>query len=113
MGQMMNILVCPKCNKSPVVYYGCRNCGCKNIQQDLLLHHYCCAYVGKQEEFGSPPVCPKCRYKLTPGSDFERLKGPYVCGSCGSQNMEREFVAMCSGCDLIFPLSQAEEKNVD
>jgi len=104
----MKVLVCPKCKKSPVVYYGCENCGSQDVQQDVLIHHYRCAYVGKQEEFGSPPVCPKCRYVLTPGSDFDKVKGANTCVSC-DHNSKREFVAMCSGCDLIFPLNQAVE----
>jgi hypothetical protein len=107
----MKILVCPKCKSIPKVYYGCRKCGSFKFKSDQLIHHYKCAYIGPQDDFGVPPICPKCRRLLTPGSDFEHLRGLQTCGDCGWQDMDKEFIANCEKCDLIFPLHQAIEND--
>ena len=104
-------LVCPKCSGQLKVRHGCKNCGNANVEQDNLLHHYVCAYVGQSSDFGTPPICPKCRKSVTP-ADFEQLKGPFACNKCGWQDAEMEFVATCAKCTFVFPLNQAREKNV-
>jgi hypothetical protein len=109
------VQVCPRCQGMPTYREGCPNCGSANLENDLLIHHFACAHVGRISDFeaGGDLVCPKCLVRhLVVASDFDYVKGPYRCLGCHWNNVEPEQVAECLRCQYRFPAYQASTQEL-
>jgi len=109
------ILVCPQCRALPTFRYGCRACGSVRLEDQPLMHHFACAYVGYVREFerDGQLVCPKCLARnLVVGADYEHLHGPTRCLDCDWPEGELELLGKCVQCNFQFPLPQALRENL-
>ena len=80
-----SVFVCPQCESLPTFRKGCSCCGSGRIEQEQLVHHFACAYVGRIVDFETEKglVCPKCRARdLCVGADLEYHCGPMKCVDC-------------------------------
>ena len=108
-------LVCPRCESLPSFRHGCPCCGSGRVEQELLIHHFACAHVGRVEDFETPDgiACTKCRAKhLMVGADFEYQRGPLRCLDCQWSPRELELVGHCLRCGFRFPAQQALVKDL-
>ena len=99
------IIVCPECEAIPTFRPGCEVCGSAWSQEQTLIHHYACAYVGPESEFhtASGLACPKCHLQnLVAGSDFEQTRGCLQCADCQTIFAEQKMIAHCLGCQHRF-----------
>ncbi len=112
---MERVLSCPECSGVAAIGSGCRECGSARFEFENLIHHFACAYFGREEEFQSDDgiACPKCRLNhLVAGVDFELIKARYQCEDCGFESNELEQVCNCLHCLLKFPIRMAREQRV-
>ncbi|MBN2216226.1 MAG: hypothetical protein JW719_02495 [Pirellulales bacterium] len=103
-------LLCPRCHALPTYHQGCKQCGSARLDNQRLIHHFPCAYVGYTEEFDrtGEMICPKCRVRnLVVGADYEYLQGPHRCADCGWSGTDLETVGYCLACHWRFTLRQA------
>jgi hypothetical protein len=108
-------LACPVCDCVTSFRSGCPACGSIHTVGNRLMHHFACAHVARISEFecGSELVCPKCRLrKLVVGADFEFLDGNFQCLDCDWRGTELGVTGRCLGCELIFPMELARERDV-
>ncbi len=108
-------LVCPRCESLPSFRHGCPCCGSGRVEQESLIHHFACAYVGRVEDFETADgiACAKCRARhLTVGADFEYQRGPLRCLDCQWSPRELELVGHCLRCGFRFPANQALVKDL-
>lgn len=99
------IIVCPDCESIPTFRQGCGACGSAWTEQEVLIHHYACAYVGPEQEFLTQDgmVCPKCRLRdMVTGADFEQIKGCLRCTDCDAIFAESKMIGHCLSCQLRF-----------
>lgn len=106
-----NVLVCPECEAVPTFRHGCGNCGSAVIEQERLLHHFACAYVGTEKEFRADSrrfSCPKClQTDLVVGADFEVTSGPFRCADCGEVVNTASLIGHCVCCEHRFIAAEA------
>lgn len=79
----------------------CPGCGTPDLDSYDLIHHFVCAYVGPERDFGKPgeSVCPKCQKELKHiGVDYDRPSTVYECNECGKTFQEPEVDAVCINC---------------
>ena len=99
------VIVCPECEAIPTFRQGCGACGSAWTEQEVLIHHYACAYVGPEQEFltADGMVCPKCRLRsMVAGSDFEQIKGVLRCTDCDAVFTEQKMIGHCLACQHRF-----------
>lgn len=80
-----------------------------------MLHHYRCAYIGKEEEFksGLNYSCPKCHKELKHiGVDYDRVGKNYFCLDCHELHIETEMRAECRQCKRVFSEEQAIQQTI-
>lgn len=81
----------------------CPSCRSIKLTKSLLLEHYPCGLVARQDAFinGSDLVCPKCKAKLhMVGSDYRDLSYMFVCQGCGAINRDLLHTLKCAVCDV-------------
>ncbi len=108
-------LACPICDCVTTFRPGCPSCGSIRTVGNRLMHHFACAHVARVSAFecGGELVCPKCRLrKLVVGVDFEFLDGNFQCLDCEWRGTEMGVAGRCLGCELIFPVELARERDV-
>lgn len=110
------VWVCPQCHALPSFRPACPCCGSAGVEQDRMLHHYACAFVGPTSEFrlnDEGLACPKCcAQRLMVGTDCEFLDGPHRCSDCDWSAAELEIVGHCMKCGFRFPAQQAVLEDV-
>ena len=83
----------------------CPSCGSSDLHYEELIHHFRCAYVGKQSDFQNDSggmTCPKCEKDLKHiGMDYDRPSYIHVCNSCHEEFMEPKMEAVCFDCDEV------------
>ena len=110
-----SVLVCPQCESLPTFRRGCSCCGSGRIEQELMIHHFACAHVGRAVDFESERglACPKCRVRdLTVGADLEYQRGPLQCIDCRWMIEELTTIGHCLACGFRFPAEQALVKEL-
>ncbi|TWT72685.1 hypothetical protein Pla123a_39830 [Posidoniimonas polymericola] len=105
---------CPECYSLLSYRDGCQACGSFDTEPTRLIHHFACAHVGPEAEFGlGAPACPKCRNaKLVVGADFEYIEGPHKCRECSWSDAELSLIAECMSCGKRADAREAIEKDV-
>ncbi|HHT9120394.1 MAG TPA: diguanylate cyclase [Candidatus Hypogeohydataceae bacterium YC41] len=118
-GELLDkVNLCPFCGHFQINFREvCPDCHSMKIEEEATIHHYRCAYVGKEKEFreGSELRCPKCRKELRHiGVDYERPIENFWCSACGSNFSEGIVECLCLNCGKIFspenvPIKQIRE----
>lgn len=94
--------VCPSCKSNHLIYREtCAKCHSSNIENEDLIHHFPCAYVGKASDFGKGDhmKCPKCRKSLKNlGRDYDMPSSVYTCRSCNHSAQQPLIRAKCTLC---------------
>ncbi|MCA9051714.1 MAG: hypothetical protein KDA89_23410 [Planctomycetaceae bacterium] len=113
--QLDRILLCPECEAVATFRPGCGACGSARTENEVLMHHYACAYVGPEAEFRTDAgfVCPKCRLTdLVAGADFEQTHGCLHCRDCDAIFTELRLIGHCLACEHRFPYEEALLRDV-
>ncbi|MCB7130298.1 MAG: diguanylate cyclase, partial [Candidatus Brocadiales bacterium] len=99
--------LCPFCQHFQINFREiCPECRSLMIKEEPTIHHFRCAYVGKEIDFREGPVlrCPKCGRELRHiGVDYDRPTEDLWCTSCSSNFYESTVQCHCLNCDKIFP----------
>lgn len=97
--------VCNTCYNSQLHFREtCPSCHSSNLENEDLVHHFSCAYVGPVSDFyqkstDSNMVCPKCEKTLNHiGVDYEKPSLIYHCRRCDEQFQNAEIRAKCHNC---------------
>lgn len=96
---------CNKCANAFLHYReSCPKCKSLQLQQEDLVHHFRCAYVGPVSDFKNQKnqhelICPKCDKKLKHiGVDYDKPSLVYSCQSCKNVFQEPDVMAKCIAC---------------
>ncbi len=111
-----NIHTCPECGLYNINFREvCPDCQSIKINQENTLHHFRCAYVGKEKDFASDHklICPKCLKRLNHiGVDYDRPTENFWCDSCGLNFSEPQVSCFCLNCTNIFISEEAVHKSI-
>lgn len=104
------VSLCPFCQSCHINFREvCPHCGSLRFREEVTLHHYRCAYVGKESEFrsGVALVCPKCRRELRHiGVDYDRPAENVWCEECERNFSETAVSCFCLACGRTFEPEQ-------
>ncbi|WP_445354098.1 hypothetical protein ACJJI5_11830 [Microbulbifer sp. EKSA008] len=96
--------ICNGCGGSQFnVREECAVCRSSNLTEDFYLHHFSCAYLGREADFreGEDLICPKCRKELLHfGSDYDKPGTLLICNACGHASSEVEIGFLCLNCQM-------------
>ena len=99
--------LCPDCQHVTVNFREvCPQCNSSEIGFESVIHHFRCAFVGREEQFrqGVGLVCPKCQQTLRSlGKDYEKPTDLHHCMRCESLFSEPEVHGLCLRCRKRFP----------
>lgn len=94
--------ICIRCNSTRMnVREECSKCRSADITEESYLHHFRCAYQGRESEFrhGDDLICPKCRRELSNfGADYDRPGAMSLCRACGHADSEPAIGFVCLDC---------------
>ena len=96
--------LCYNCSSVHVnIRESCRSCGSIDLEAEDMIHHFQCAYVGRQSDFENPNndelTCPKChRVCRHIGIDYDKPSQVYHCNNCGDQFQDPNFSYLCMDC---------------
>ncbi|MCA9734626.1 hypothetical protein KC799_21015 [candidate division KSB1 bacterium] len=99
--------LCPYCKHMQINFREvCPHCNSLKIREETTIHHFRCAYVGKESEFrqGHDLVCPKCAKILRHiGVDYDKPSEVLWCEDCRSNFSEPLLRCFCLNSGHIFP----------
>ncbi len=94
--------VCPYCGHSQINFRElCPACRSLNIHEETTIHHFRCAYVGKESAFrqGFKFSCPKCSRELRHiGVDYDKPSDVLWCSDCNHNFPEPLLSCFCLVC---------------
>jgi ribosomal protein S27E len=98
--------LCPFCRHYQINFREtCPACRSLRISEEPTIHHFRCAYVGKEEDFrqGEALRCPKCGKKIRHiGVDYDRPTSNFWCEGCGENFSEPMVNCFCLNCARTF-----------
>jgi GGDEF domain-containing protein len=110
------INLCPSCEHFQInVREVCPSCNSINLSEEATIHHYRCAYVGREKDFreGSALRCPKCRRELRHiGMDYDKPSEDLWCDECGANFSEPSISCSCLNCGTTFPPERAISRQI-
>jgi hypothetical protein len=93
---------CPQCRSGHLsVREECHSCMSANIDEELVVHHFQCAYEAPESHFRTETglECPKCARKLRHiGLDYDKPGSMTRCRDCGSINDQPNVGFKCIDC---------------
>lgn len=96
------IHVCPQCRSGHLsVREECHACMSANISEEIVVHHFQCAYEAPESRFKTEAglECPKCARKLRHiGLDYDKPGSITHCNDCGSINDKPSVGFKCINC---------------
>jgi GGDEF domain-containing protein len=98
------IYTCTSCNGGILNYREvCPKCQSSNSQEEDLVHHFPCAYVGPIKDFKNKLDddlnCPKCNKHLKHiGVDYDKPSILYTCNACSHKYQDFNVKAKCLVC---------------
>jgi hypothetical protein len=99
--------LCPDCQHATVNFREvCPQCSSAEVSFQSVIHHFRCAFVGREEEFrkGVGLICPKCQQNLRSlGKDYEKPTDLHFCRHCDSLFSEPGVQGLCLHCKKRFP----------
>lgn len=111
------INVCPHCEHAQINYRElCPHCNSLNIHEETTIHHYRCAYVGRESEFkqGLDLTCPKCSRQLKHiGVDYDKPADILWCNDCQQNFAEPVLSCFCLVCGKTFAPEDAFIKEIN
>ncbi|MBU2521907.1 MAG: diguanylate cyclase [Proteobacteria bacterium] len=111
------IHLCPFCEHFQINFREvCPNCHSLKIDEEATIHHYRCAYVGREKEFKDGFVlrCPKCGRELRHiGVDYDKPSEGSWCNECGGNFSEPIVRCFCISCAKTFPGEDALLKQIN
>jgi len=116
-GKMVDkVHLCPFCGHFQINFREtCPGCRSIRINEERTLHHFRCAYVGKEDDFrqGSQLRCPKCGREIRHiGVDYDRPATNLWCEECNGNFAEPLVTCFCMNCAKSFPPEYALPKPV-
>ncbi len=109
--------VCPYCEHSQINYRElCPHCHSLNISEETTIHHFRCAYVGRESEFrkGFHLSCPKCSRDLKHvGVDYDKPADVLWCNECNHNFSEPLLSCFCLVCGKTFSPEDAFIKEIN
>jgi len=100
------IHLCPFCRHYQVNFREiCPDCQSLRIQEERTIHHFRCAYVGREKEFlkGNLLRCPKCGREIRHiGVDYDKPAANLWCRDCSSNFAEPMVSCFCLNCARSF-----------
>ncbi len=101
-----NIHLCPFCRHFQVNFREvCIHCHSLKVTEEVTIHHYRCAYVGREREYkhGYSLICPKCDKELRHiGVDYDKPSEDFWCNDCGEHFSEPLVSCYCLNCGKTF-----------
>lgn len=95
---------CPNCRSSRLnIREECIQCGGANLSEEAYLHHFTCAYQGREQDFQHRDglKCPKCSKHLSHFSiDYDKPGFVTCCASCGHSASETNVAFVCMDCGI-------------
>ncbi|KAA3613900.1 MAG: hypothetical protein DWQ05_16640 [Calditrichaeota bacterium] len=99
--------LCPYCKHVQINFREvCPHCNSLKVREEITIHHFRCAYVGKESEFrkGHDLVCPKCTKILRHiGVDYDKPSEVLWCEDCNSNFSEPLLRCFCLNSGHVFP----------
>lgn len=95
------INLCNSCYGAFLNFREVCGCGSSDLKLEDVYHHFTCAYVGPESDFGHTGelVCPKCRKNLKHiGLDYDKPSVIYTCRKCQQRFQNAEVKAFCFSC---------------
>lgn len=109
--------VCPFCEHTQINFRElCPHCRSLNISEETTIHHFRCAYIGKESEFrqGLQLRCPKCGTELRHiGVDYDKPSEILWCTDCNHNFSEPLLSCFCLACAKTFPPENTLIKQVN
>ncbi|RMF64456.1 MAG: hypothetical protein D6743_09280, partial [Calditrichaeota bacterium] len=109
--------VCPRCEHTQINYRElCPHCHSLNINEEATVHHFRCAYVGRESEFrrGVKMECPKCKRELRHiGVDYDKPVEVLWCVDCNHNFSEPQLSCFCLVCAHTFAPEDAFIKQIN
>ncbi len=98
--------ICPFCEHAQINFRElCPNCNALNIGEETTIHHFRCAYVGKESEFKQDLElsCPKCSRTLEHiGVDYDKPAEVLWCNDCKHNFADPKLSCFCLACGKSF-----------
>ncbi|MFQ5649278.1 MAG: hypothetical protein ACE5IY_04995 [bacterium] len=108
--------VCPHCEHTQINFRElCPHCNSLNINEEATVHHFRCAFVGRESEFarGEKLICPKCHNELRHiGVDYDKPSEVLWCGDCGHNFSDPRLSCFCLACATTFAPEEALVKQI-
>ena len=99
--------ICPFCEHTQINFREiCPHCRSLNISEETTIHHFRCAYIGRDSEFrqGINLTCPKCSRELRHiGVDYDKPSEVMWCNDCNQNFSEPLLSCYCLACAKTFP----------
>jgi hypothetical protein len=108
---------CPQCHHTQINFREiCPECRSLDIREESTLHHFRCAYVGRESEFRQKDklFCPKCTKEVRHiGVDYDKPAEVLWCHHCDHNFAEPLLSCFCLACGTTFPPENAVLKSIN
>lgn len=109
--------ICPFCDHTQINFREiCPHCRSLNISEETTIHHFRCAYIGRESEFrqGLNLTCPKCSRELRHiGVDYDKPSEVLWCNDCRQNFPEPLLSCYCLACAKTFPPENTLVKRIN
>ncbi|TDI97633.1 MAG: hypothetical protein E2O76_09750 [Caldithrix sp.] len=109
--------ICPFCEHTQINFREiCPHCRSLNISEETTIHHFRCAYIGRDSEFrhGLNLTCPKCSRELRHiGVDYDKPSEVMWCNDCNQNFSEPLLSCYCLACAKTFPPENMPIKRIN
>ncbi len=99
--------ICGRCASSRLcAYEACMQCGCGQLNEEEIIHHYACGHEAAQSGFlrDRDLICPKCKKELRHfGVDYDKPGVVVACRDCGKVMAEPRVAFDCLDCGHTTP----------
>ena len=96
------IHLCNHCHSAYINFREtCPACSSADINEEDLIHHFSCGYMGPDSDFADSQgmVCPKCKHLLKHlGVDYDRPSEVFICNQCSNILQEPAVHTLCIHC---------------
>lgn len=109
--------LCHNCEHIQINYREvCPQCKSLKITEEASIHHFRCAFVGRESEFkkGFGLHCPKCAHELRHiGVDYDKPANTLWCEDCSHNFLEPQLSCYCLQCSKTFAPDAMSVQNIN